>query len=74
MSLLLFYGHPHLSSYSNSYSKIKSKFIIRDAEITAAILEELGYLNEKKEEDKNDEAHDKKSDKDKLENSGEEQK
>jgi len=41
-----------------------------DPEIIAAILEELGYLDEKKKKDKKDEVHDEGSSTDKLKNSG----
>ncbi len=45
-----------------------------DPEIIAAILEELGYLDEKKKKDKKDEVHDRGSNKDNSKNSGEEEK
>ncbi len=44
-----------------------------DEELIAAILEELGYLDEKKEEDKKEDVHDERS-KDNSKNSGEEEK
>jgi len=44
-----------------------------DAEIIAAILEELGYFDEKKVEDKKDEVHDEGNKKDNSENSGDEE-
>jgi len=59
--------------YSNSYSKIKGEIIMCDAEIIAAILEELGYFDEKKVEDKKDEVHDEGNKKDNSENSGDEE-
>ncbi|MDA2921065.1 hypothetical protein MYX76_16510 [Desulfobacterota bacterium AH_259_B03_O07] len=45
-----------------------------DPEIIAAILEELGYLDEKKGKDKKDEVHDERSDKDNSKTRGEEEK
>jgi hypothetical protein len=42
-----------------------------DPVLIAAILEELGYFDEKKEKDKKEEVRDEGGDKDKLQNSGE---
>ncbi len=44
-----------------------------DQELIAAILEELGYLNEKEENDKKEEVPEKGNTKDKLKNTGEEE-
>ena len=44
-----------------------------DSALIAAILEELGYFDEKKKKDKNQEVHDKGSAKDSSKNSGEEE-
>jgi hypothetical protein len=41
--------------------------------LIAAILEELGYFDDKKEKDKKQEVHDKESNKDNLINSGDEE-
>ena len=43
-----------------------------DPVLIAAILDELGYFDEKKERDKNPEVHDEERMKDNLKNSGEE--
>jgi hypothetical protein len=45
-----------------------------DPVLIAAILEELGYFDEKKEKDKKDKVHDKGSKEGSLKNSGEEAK
>ncbi len=45
-----------------------------DQVLIAAILNELGYFDEKKEKDKEEEVRDEESSKDRLKNSGEEQK
>jgi hypothetical protein len=45
-----------------------------DPELIAAILEELGYFDEKKEKDKKEEVHDEGHNKDNSKNSGEEEK
>ncbi len=45
-----------------------------DPLLLAAILEELGYLDEKKEKDKKDEIHDEGSDKNNSNSSGQEEK
>jgi len=44
-----------------------------DQELIAAILEELGYLDDKKEKDKKNEVNDERSNKNKSKNSGKEE-